>query len=454
MVKRRNERGRRKVTGLSTVRSELQARGPLPATVAAATEGVVEEEEAPVPTWEFLGARGVPCGGRAAREEVEGILGRLEALHEPVAQESLAFELLFYLYLVAHLFLQNYNVYKANTCNYNVSLLLLTMMTLCKRIMLKYLSSTGGVALQVSKGAHTVLTLLLIAAVTANSVFFIVQLFLGHPLVNFLCLFYPSLLSVFIFGVSGGQERTGNGRAVMRRIFKLLYSAIEYAYYVGVLPLRFLQHDYLYYDLGRCVLLVAFVFINSLVMLLAHMLHTSFVDLYLQAQTLGRWEPYRPEGTERRKESVQEWSAKHGPYCRGEVVTYKGGFFVARNAQNTMEPGRLLLPLLLFALFSKPDRTHLILIGVQGVVVAAQMGLLVASNHWGVYGVMLAFSYAVMFYCVYTRRKNMLLFRQYQFDEWGGILPMQWPKKGQYAALLRQRLPMESPRCMQPQDMQ
>ena len=91
----------------------------------------------------------------------------------------------------------------------------------------------------------------------------------------------------------------------------------------------------------------------------------------------------------------------------------------------------------------------MILIGVQGVVVTAQMGLLVGSNQWGVYGVMLALSYAVMYYCVYTRRKNMLLFRQYQFDDYGGTLPQQWPQKGQYAALLRQSLPKDSPRCVQ-----
>jgi len=443
VVRRRGDRGRRKGAGLSTVRSELQARRPAQQPLSEGGDGAQQDEEpAPALSWEHLGA----CSGGAllgeqggAAEQLQSVLGHAEALHEPIGQDALLFEVLFYLYLVAHLLLQNFNIYKANIYNYNVSLLLLTMMTLCKRIMVKYLSSTRGVAVQVARGTHTAVTLALIAAVTINSVFFITQLFLAHPLVNFLFLFYPSLLSVCIFGVGDGGERRGTGRALVRRIYRLLYSAMEYAYYVGVLPLRFLQHDYLYYDLARCMLLVAFVFANALVMLLAHMLRTSFIDLYMQARALGRWEPYLPEDEEEKpKESVREWSAQYGPYRRGAVVTHQGGFFVAKYAQNTIQPGRILLPALLYILFKNPSRTHLALIGAQGVVVTVQLGLLLSSNHWTVYGVMLAFSYAVMYYCIHTWRKNLLLFRHYGFDEHGGVLPEAWPKPGHYCGRLLQ----------------
>ena len=99
-------------------------------------------------------------------------------------------------------------------------------------------------------------------------------------------------------------------------------------------------------------------------------------------------------------------------------------------------------------MFNNPNRTHLLLVGVQGLVVTAQLGLLITSNHWEVYGVMLAFSYVVMYYCVRTRRKNMVLFHQYSFESYGAAVPEQWPIPGHYTALLQEASQSsESPRC-------
>ena len=75
-----------------------------------------------------------------------------------------------------------------------------------------------------------------------------------------------------------------------RRTRRIVLQAMEFAYYIGVLPLKFVQHDYLYYDTTRCASVAVFVLVSSMVMLFAHFLATSFNDIYTQANMIGYWE--------------------------------------------------------------------------------------------------------------------------------------------------------------------
>ena len=123
-----------------------------------------------------------------------------------------------------------------------------------------------------------------------------------------------------LFGVGGSAPPAKfNTMGWFTYRFKhLAYSSFECSYFAGFLPLRFLQvkqlsrqvsklsltewchshpasyflklqHDYLYFDNLRCGVVVCYLFVNSFVMLLAHMLATSFDELCLHAHLLGCW---------------------------------------------------------------------------------------------------------------------------------------------------------------------
>jgi len=219
-------------------------------------------------------------------------------------------------------------------------------------------------------------------------------------------------------------------KRLLYRLKKLAYSSFECSYFAGFLPLRFLQHDYLYFDQIRCMLLIGYLFINSFVMLFANELSTSFNELYLQSQMLGCWryynelkdrKPLLSTGKNKRKNhavkdenmnsSTDEvdgnqyeiWSPKHRPYLKGSIVSHKNKVYIAIGEQNTAEPGHL-IHYFLFILFAKPERTHKVVVMVQAIVVVSQLALVFNSKHVIVYGIMLLFNYYILYYmCISTR---------------------------------------------------
>jgi len=217
-------------------------------------------------------------------------------------------------------------------------------------------------------------------------------------------------------------------KRLLYRLKKLAYSSFECGYFAGFLPLRFLQHDYLYFDQIRCMLLIGYLFINSFAMLFANELSTSFNELYLQSQMLGCWRSYSEfkdpkfltDKTKRTKHEKKEkenmtnteeldgkqydvWSPNRCPYLKGSIVTHKNKVYIAIGERNTAEPGHL-IPYFLFVLFAKPERTHKAVVMVQAIVVVSQLALVFNSKHVIVYGIMLLLNYNILYYlCISTK---------------------------------------------------
>merc|ERR1711916_400425 len=99
-----------------------------------------------------------------------------------------------------------------------------------------------------------------------------------------------------------------------------------------------LQHEYVYYDPLRCALIVVFLAVNTWVLMSCQLFCANFVELYLQAQTMGAWGRCLPPKS---SSSVPQWSPESSPYKRGDVVVCKGVFYVANADHTTVEPGRV-----------------------------------------------------------------------------------------------------------------
>ena len=138
-----------------------------------------------------------------------------------------------------------------------------------KRILLRYWCQIRWDNPFALRNPQICLNLLAIAVIACNSCYLLLQLFLRHPLKNFLFLLYPSvillvhlsfrnssflLLSLFsafsrlvvyfaLFGVGGSAPPAKfNTMGWFTYRFKhLAYSSFECSYFAGFLPLRFLQ---------------------------------------------------------------------------------------------------------------------------------------------------------------------------------------------------------------------
>eukprot|EP01095_Lingulamoeba_sp_RSL-Kostka_P009154 TRINITY_DN3138_c0_g1_i1.p1 TRINITY_DN3138_c0_g1~~TRINITY_DN3138_c0_g1_i1.p1 ORF type:complete len:583 (-),score=55.16 TRINITY_DN3138_c0_g1_i1:75-1790(-) len=222
------------------------------------------------------------------------ILQQIDFIHNSVKYKTGHFETFFFLFLISHLFLQNYNIYRTNFYNYNFYILFLTMIILCKRFLMKYLQQVKRNNPFYLSGSHICLNLIIITIVTVNAVYLIIQLFMNHPFQQFLFLFYPSLVSLLLFDLNKKKISTSSENYSSLKFQRLIYDSLEYGYYVALLPVRFLQYDYLYYDLFRCFIIGIYVFLNSFVLLSSQLLMTSFNELYLHSQTFGYWKLYHP----------------------------------------------------------------------------------------------------------------------------------------------------------------
>lgn len=401
--------------------------------------------------------------------DLDEMLRKIEQLHAPVGQASIHFELMLFLYLFLHTVLQNFNIYRTNFYNYNFYLLFLTVIVLLKRVLLGYWKQVRWHSPSRLSSPQIYLNLIIIAVIVSNSVYLFFQLFLKHPFKNFLFLVYPFVLYVACYGLAwrGTKKKKHEGKSskhscyygrdaeeatewFVDRLKGVAYSSLECGYFAGFLPLKFLQHDYLYFDSVRCAIIVLYITLNSFVMLFAHLLCTSFHELYLHSQMLGCWRvcgatrrasPISDESEEesegnghaesdsdestskphskstRDDERVGTWSREAGPYERGVVVRHRGKHYVAIAALNSAQPG-LYLPWLIYVLFGRPERVHTILILAQSVVVLSQLCLLLNSSAWSTYAVMLGCSYGVLYYCIATRRANLPLASGLQPGEW------------------------------------
>jgi hypothetical protein len=235
---------------------------------------------------------------------VEEVLQRIDQLHSPVQHTHTQFELALFTYLIVHLLIQNFNIYRTNFYNYNFYLLFLTVIILLKRLLLRYWRHVKWHnPLETSMSSPQVcLNIIIILVIVFNSLYLILQLFINHPFKNFLFLIYPFFAYYLLFGFRRPGKGTGIAGAgaaggtdwFVHRVKELAYSCMECCYFAGLLPLRFLQHEYLYFDSVRCGLVIFYILANSFVMLLAHLLYTSFNELYIQSQLLGCWQTYTP----------------------------------------------------------------------------------------------------------------------------------------------------------------
>eukprot|EP00112_Aurelia_sp_Birch-Aquarium-sp1_P017090 Seg3936.2 transcript_id=Seg3936.2/GoldUCD/mRNA.D3Y31 product="Transmembrane protein 39A" protein_id=Seg3936.2/GoldUCD/D3Y31 len=178
------------------------------------------------------------------------------------------------------------------------------------------------------------------------------------------------------------------------RIKQVIFNSVVSAYYVGFIPVKFTQNGSLYYDLYWSVQYVLFVWLNSFVLLMSHLMPFLYIDaLHRCAMHLGSWKRYYGH-----RETQHVWSPLT-IWPQGVIVKHSKVSYKAVGKQNTAVPGDGPQSRLYF-MFGSAMRLMNWLVFIQLSSALFQLYLLIWASLWHqvtTLVVMLGFTYAILF---------------------------------------------------------
>jgi len=329
------------------------------------------------------------------------------------------FEMFLLLFVTSHLLLQSYNLNHWNLHTYNVPHIAFTAVLFTMRVAWKsvYPSWAGNERITLGLAFRVALWLVPTLSLIKSSF----ELFSQHDIQTFMFLLYPYCLYFSLFGGSFGHSmrwRHHKLRGIALNeplkpaavildfrhcVKQIIYGSIEAGYYAGVLPIRFLLNRHAVFDKRTCLLVVIFVFLNTLTLLMANMLSTCSKTLYEQARVLGCWQLLSNQKT---AQGATKWTA-HQEWDKGQKVWHNKKAYIGEGQLNTAEPGDF-TAWIFYRTFRNPRHITSRIVYFQVAVCGSQiLCLLMARRREAVIGwaTMIGFSYAVLYFTLTVRRK-------------------------------------------------
>jgi len=217
------------------------------------------------------------------------------------------------------------------------------------------------------------------------------QLVLKDSLVCSLYLATPLMSSVFFYHVYLKTNTNVFTAELFSMLSRCLYHSLETAYCIGILPLKFLQYEYIYFDTSRCMVLTAFVTVHNFLSFLCLELHCLGSEVLQQTRMVGEW---RWIADLSRLKSLSpkpaEWTLLNCPYPRGAVVRSKGRYYEAMAMLNTCapsSPSHRIYPIAY--VLGDSQRTKAFVLAGLLLLNLMLVLLILKSNQWSMYAVML-----------------------------------------------------------------
>ncbi|XP_077976915.1 transmembrane protein 39A-like [Glandiceps talaboti] len=388
---------------------------------------------------------------------------------------NLFFEMTVFFYLVMALFLQYINIYRtvwwlphspANTAlNFyliDLHLVVFIVVILTRRLVWKMVREFYS-SLEVKAVMFWVAQILkctVIMMLLATLIWTLVNMFLNNSVLNLLFLAYPLVSYFLLYGSTlepnkmmsqsssscdskQAKEESQQLKAVRElsdvilpyhkctlspdsiryeadylrcdfnaRIKQILFNSMVCAYYVGFVPVCFVQNT-LYFDVWWSCQHIGFVWLNSFVMFTAHFMPSKYCDvLHRCALHLGKWQKI-DHGYSNTPQHV--WSDMT-VWPQGVLVRYNKGLYKAMGPQNVAYPADSSHARFYF-MFHKPLRLLNWLIILQFLLIFYQLYLLLRSTFWNhiiTLSLMLFSNYYIIFKLL---RDRFVLSRVYSCKE-------------------------------------
>mmetsp|Transcript_85024 Transcript_85024/g.177693 ORF Transcript_85024/g.177693 Transcript_85024/m.177693 type:complete len:473 (-) Transcript_85024:322-1740(-) len=303
---------------------------------------------------------------------------------------------------VGYLLLQNYNISRLNFYNYNFHLIILTALFFAQRIWISLwrvtqFSDDHGLRF----GCHIVLFMVLL-----DSLYCGMQLVMKDSIAGTLYLVTP-LLSSLLFHLV--YLRSNSSSVFTAELFSMLsrciYHSLETAYCLGVLPLKFLQYEYIYFNATRCILLTTLMAVHSFISVFCLELHSLGSEVLQQSRMLGEWR-CTPD-LDRSKSNAPkptEWTHDNCPYPRGAVVRCKGRYYEAMSTVNTCTPTSPQHCIQLIAYFlGDHQRTKTLVLLSLLLSTLLLIPMILFSKQWSMYAAMIIPNCLHFLYVKYRR---------------------------------------------------
>ncbi|CAE7631792.1 HET-E1, partial [Symbiodinium sp. KB8] len=221
---------------------------------------------------------------------------------------------------VLYLLLQNYNITRLSIQSSNFHLIFLTTFFFAQRIWWVFPLADDAVLgeevhfMDLCDGCvNEDLCHLTLFFVTVDSLYCGLTLAMQDSLAG-IYLALPLLLSVlFYHGYLKSQTNVFTAE-IFNMLRRCGYHSLEAAYCIGVLPLRFVRYDYIYYDTSRCAFLTFLVTVHIFLSFLCLELHCLGSEALQQTRMLGEWRRMSELAPKHAK--PQEWSSHSCPYPR------------------------------------------------------------------------------------------------------------------------------------------
>lgn len=289
--------------------------------------------------------------------------------------------------IICYLALQNYNISGFMFYNYNAHLIILLVMFFAQRIwfiLWRTAQFSDGPGLRFA--VHIVLFFIFL-----DSFYCVMHLAKKESFTASLYLATPLTASVLFYNVYLKVHTNVFTAELFNMLSRCVYHSLEMWYCIGVLPLRFLQTEFLYCDTSRCMLLSCFITMHSFIMMFCLELHCLGSEVLQQTRMLGEWRSIAdPSTLQPPSAKPLEWSYHNCPYPRGAAVQCKGRYYEAVATLNTSDPScsPYLLNAIVFGL-ADYERTRTLVLAATLVLNLCLLPCIMWSNHWSMYGVML-----------------------------------------------------------------
>jgi hypothetical protein len=219
--------------------------------------------------------------------------------------------------------------------------------------------------------------------------------FAALPLIlYFLCFHIPS-------GSHGDVEGKSKATLQLRHV---LYSCFWFTFYIALLPLQFVDNKQTYYPPARAHLLAMYVFLNVFVILGLQFLYEEIQNMVVMVNATGGWYPWFWAFANESKPPIWVPTSTYAPDA---AVTYRGHWFKSAGIRNTAAPNQI-SDLFLWAVFKEVDRLPRPLIFLQILVTLSLFTLLLRSNNWVAYAIMLFFNYVLLWWGIRIRKQITL----------------------------------------------
>jgi len=325
-------------------------------------------------------------------ERLDAKLDRVSTLQWPQQREQIQFEVFVFVFLMVHVMVQNLNIYQLNLYNYNVDLIFYTTFILFKHIVAATLRSPDG------RGFHK-LSLVLLRAATQGVLALAVVMFgtcltMQHEATTLAFLLLPWLVYILLFGRGWTVEYTpagGEAERIPYQFKTFIFRVMESVYYCAVLPSRFVQHSYLYFDATRCTIVTLYLIANTAILFLCELVASNSVELELKTKAWsksgGKADP--KGGSQPDKGLKEDGSRIYRELAAGEALS--------------SEPRALAAAVMI--LFHSPGTTLNCLLVLQLCVTVSQFVLLVCHRQWVWIFIMLISNYFVLHWVSCIRKR-------------------------------------------------